>query len=141
MLGRVLGGTAGRGAEKGAVAGRWLRGTAGNAGRAPDSVATALRGQTFTSRRQFREAFWRAVADDPRLAGQFNGANRRLMSQGKAPFVTKSQQYGGRLRYELHHRTPVARGGAEYDVDNIVVVTPRYHRDALDPSYHYGGRK
>jgi hypothetical protein len=105
----------------------------------PGSVRLALEGQTFASRAEFRGAFWRAVADDPSLAGQFTRSNQRLMSQGKAPFVAESQQYGGRLRYELHHITPVSRGGAEFDLGNIAVVTPRYHRDILDTGYHYGG--
>jgi hypothetical protein len=87
----------------------------------------------------FRAAFWRAAADDPELAGQFSASNRSLMSQGQAPFVPESQQFGGRFRYELHHIVPVSRGGAEFDPDNIVVVTPRDHQEVLDPSYHYGG--
>lgn len=117
----------------------WLRGTAGNAGRVPDSVRAALDGQSFSSRADFRAAFWRAAGDDPALASQFSPSNVTLMQSGRAPIAPSSQHFGGRTRYELHHVTPVSRGGAEFDLDNIVVVTPRYHQDVLSTSYHYGG--
>ena len=29
-------------------------------------------------------------------------------------------------------------GGAVYNVDNLTIVTPRYHKEILSPSYHYG---
>lgn len=117
----------------------FLRGTAGNAGRVPASVRSALDGQTFSSREAFRRAFWRAAGDDPAIASQFSRSNQTLMRNGRAPIAPSSQHFGGRTRYELHHITPVSRGGAVYDLDNIVVVTPRYHRDVLSGSYHYGG--
>jgi hypothetical protein len=117
----------------------WLRGTAGNAGRVPGSVRAALDGQTFSSRADFRAAFWRAAGDDPALASQFSQSNVTLMQSGRAPIAPSSQHFGGRTRYELHHVTPVSRGGAEFDLNNIVVVTPRYHQDVLSTSYHYGG--
>lgn len=63
---------------------------------------TVLRARfSSSSPNEFREAFWRAAADD--------------------------------------HRTPTSRGGDPYDPDNILVVTPRYHKEVLDPLYHYGG--
>jgi RHS repeat-associated protein len=117
----------------------WLRGSSGNAGRVPDSVRTALEGQTFSSREAFRSSFWQAAADDPALAGQFSRSNVSLMSSGRAPIAPSSQHFAGRMRYELHHITPVSRGGGAYDLDNIIVATPRYHHEVLSPSYHYGG--
>ena len=47
-----------------ASASPWLRGTAGNAGRVPDSVRVALDGHSFSSRADFRAAFWRAAGDE-----------------------------------------------------------------------------
>jgi hypothetical protein len=41
-------------------------------------------------------------------------------------------------RYILHHRTPVSQGGDPFDPGNILVVTPRYHREILDKGYHSG---
>jgi hypothetical protein len=117
----------------------WLRGSSGNAGRVPESVRSALEGQTFTSREAFRSSFWQAAADDPALAGQFSRSNVSLMRSGRAPVAPSSQHFGGRIRYELHHITPVSRGGGAYDLDNIIVATPRYHHEVLSPSYHYGG--
>jgi hypothetical protein len=73
------------------------------------------------------------VASDPELVAQFTARNRALMRGGNAPFVYRAQTYGGRERYEIHHRTPKSRGGAEFDVDNLVVVTPRYHAEILNP--------
>ncbi|WP_405059209.1 hypothetical protein OG474_41690 [Kribbella sp. NBC_01505] len=117
----------------------WLRGTNGNAGLIPDSVRSALSGRTFTKWPEFREEFWKAVASDPALISKFKPENVAQMRNGNAPFVHKTQRYGGRERYEIHHRTPKSRGGAEFDLDNLVVVTPRYHAEVLNPSYHYGG--
>jgi len=31
----------------------------------------------------------------------------------------------------------VYQGGGVYDPDNIMVVTPRYHKEALDPALHF----
>ena len=39
--------------------------------------------------------------------------------------------------YNLHHVTPIHEGGGVYDLNNIYVVTPRYHQEILDPTYHY----
>lgn len=117
---------------------RWIRGTQGNAGRIPESVAQQLRGRSFASRREFRETFWKTVADDPALAAHFGSSNVTLMRRGKAPFAARTQRYGGHERYVLHHRTPVSRGGAVYDPDNIMLATPRYHQEVLDGSYHFG---
>ena len=51
----------------------------------------------------------------------------------------RTQCFAGRKRYELHHVHPRSRGGAAYDLDNIVIVTPRHHAEVLGKSYHYGG--
>jgi hypothetical protein len=60
------------------------------------------------------------------------------MRKGLAPVAPRSQHYGKHRSYVLHHRTPVARGGSRYDPDNIMVVSPRYHQEVLDGSYHFG---
>lgn len=107
----------------------------------PSSVRGTLSGRSFNSWEEFRGEFWKAVASDPELAKGFNAGNQSLMRSGRAPFVKDTQQYGGRERYELHHVVPRSRGGGTYDLDNLVVVTPRYHAEVLSPSYHYGGRR
>ncbi|HNT78901.1 MAG TPA: hypothetical protein PKH77_28170, partial [Anaerolineae bacterium] len=123
-------GTATGGENLATTSDQWLRGTDGNAGRIPGQIAEQLRGQTFNNFGEFREAFWKAVANDPDLAGQFSDANRRLMTQGQAPFATAMQQTGNgiaQLKYNLHHLQSLADGGGLYDLGNIIIVTPRYH--------------
>ncbi|MFI1919362.1 putative T7SS-secreted protein [Nocardia sp. NPDC020380] len=116
---------------------QWLRGTDGNAGWVPGQVADALRGRTFDDFNQFREAFWREVSNHPELANQFSPGNQVLMANGRAPFVVDSQSVGGATRYNLHHVNPIHNGGGVYDLDNLAVVTPRFHAEVLDPDFHY----
>lgn len=53
--------------------------------------------------------------------------------------LRKAEQWlGGQKSYILHHKTPIHQGGAVYDVDNILIVTPRYHKDILTSLYHFG---
>ncbi|MET8949134.1 RHS repeat-associated core domain-containing protein, partial [Streptomyces sp. NPDC004542] len=120
------------------VSGKWLRGSEGNAGRIPGQVAKALHGREFSSFNDFRKAFWEQVSKHPELAGQFSKSGQTAMAAGKSPFVLEGQQVPGQYRYVLHHVQPIQRGGGVYDLDNIVVVTPRYHKEILDGSYHFG---
>ena len=136
--GAARAGAATTGARALVRSGRFLRGTEGNAGIVPKSVAETLRGRSFSSADDFRETFWRAVADDPALTAQFSRSNVTRMRRGLAPIAPQNQQYGNLRSYILHHRTPVARGGDPYDPDNILVVTPRYNQEVLSPSYHFG---
>jgi RHS repeat-associated protein len=125
MPGKVIGGH-----NLPQVTGRWLRGSHGDAGRIPGQIADKLRGQSFNSFDEFREAFWKAVADDPNIAKHFDEGNLALMKQGQAPFAVPSQQTGAgwaQQKYNLHHRQSLEEGGDLYDLDNIIVVTPRYH--------------
>ncbi|MFJ2832699.1 RHS repeat-associated core domain-containing protein [Streptomyces sp. NPDC087263] len=120
------------------VSGKWLRGSEGNAGRIPGQVARGLQGQEFKSFDHFRAAFWEEVSKHPELAGQFKKSGQTAMAEGKAPFVAANQAIPGQGRYVLHHVQPIGRGGGVYDLDNLVVVTPRYHKEILDGGYHYG---
>lgn len=121
------------------ITGKWLRGSHGNAGNVPGQVASKLHGSEFKNFDAFRSAFWKSVADTPELASQFNAGNRALMKNGNAPRVSTLQKgANGSDTFQLHHAVPIQRGGGVYDLDNIVVVTPRYHDAILDPSYHYG---
>ncbi|HVU57809.1 MAG TPA: RHS repeat-associated core domain-containing protein [Puia sp.] len=122
------------------IVGNWLKGTAGNAGFVPESVAKQLRGQNFKSFDDFRAAFWKAVGNTPELLKGFRPTDISLMKQGFAPFTDPSQAAGNnrvQMVYQLHHIKPIQQGGAVYDVDNIMVVTPKYHAEVLSPNYHY----
>ncbi|GAA1380853.1 hypothetical protein GCM10009661_56360 [Catellatospora chokoriensis] len=118
--------------------GNWLRGSHGNAGVFPSQVADRLRGQSFDTFGDFREAFWREVGSDADLSAGFSPANVARMQNGNAPFVATSQHFGPGRNYVLHHVDPLQHGGGVYDMDNLVVVTPLYHSQILKPSYHYG---
>ncbi|WP_261371860.1 S-type pyocin domain-containing protein [Yersinia aldovae] len=49
-------------------------------------IADKLRGMKFSSFDRFREAFWRAVANDPELSGQFSLRNITFLKRGYAPY-------------------------------------------------------
>jgi hypothetical protein len=120
------------------IVGKWLRGTQGNAGFVPETVAQKLKGQNFKSFDDFREAFWKAVSKTPELSRQFSASNQSRMQKGLAPKAVVEQANGKQQSYELHHIDPIQRGGEVYNVDKIMVTTPAYHQEVLSPSYHKG---
>ncbi|MGF6488583.1 hypothetical protein ABH904_002356 [Pseudomonas frederiksbergensis] len=112
------------------VSGIWL----GDAARAegapiPAQIADKLRSMEFRNFHGFRRAFWRAVAADVELRAQFTPIDLHLMKMGKAPFPLPEDRNGGRIKFEIHHLVEVAQGGAVYDMDNLVVMTPKRHID------------
>lgn len=121
-----------------AIKNKWLKGSDGNAGFFPKSIADKMRGKNYPNFDKFREDFWRNVANDPKLANQFSKQNQALMKNGKAPKVKNIQTLGEHNTYQLHHNTPINKGGKVYDFDNLTIVTPRYHKEILSPAYHLG---
>ncbi len=119
------------------VTGKWLKGTDGNVGIVPKQIADKLRGKTFKSFDKLRNQFWITVSTESTLASQFSKSNITRMTGGLAPIALESQWLGENKSYILHHRTPIQQGGGVYQLDNLVVVTPRYHKEILDPAYHY----
>ncbi|MEX1653959.1 putative T7SS-secreted protein [Streptomyces pseudovenezuelae] len=119
------------------VDGQWLKGSEGNAGRIPGQVARELQGREFESFDKFRRAFWEEVSRHEELAGQFDKSGQTSMADGRSPYAPAAQHHG-QGRYVLHHVQPIQRGGGVYDLDNLVVVTPRYHAEILDGGYHFG---
>jgi hypothetical protein len=110
------------------LTGTWL----GNKTRAegaaiPSHIADQLRGQRFTSFDRLREEIWKAVSNDPELSKQFNGDNLDTIRGAAAPFARLVDQVGNRKKFEIHHTHEVAKGGAVYDLDNLVVMTPKQH--------------
>ena len=119
------------------INGKWMRGTDANIGLFPKRIADKLKGRQFKNFKEVRTEFWKTVADDPELFNQFGRSSKSEMLKGNSPFALKTQQVGGRIKYELHHKIPIHDGGGVYDIDNLIIVSPRYHKEILDPAYHF----
>ncbi|MEE1921657.1 S-type pyocin domain-containing protein [Pseudomonas sp. 148P] len=117
------------------ISGTWL-GTAGTqqGSPIPSRIADHLRGRTFSNWDRMREAIWKAVAADAELSQQFIPSNVVRMREGLAPMATSQEHNKSKKSFELHHVHQIAKGGAVYDIDNIVVMTPKQHAEA-----HKGG--
>lgn len=102
----------------------------------PSRIADKLRGRRFSSFDRLREAFWREVAADPVLNKHFTAFNLREMRAGNAPIAPTTQTVGARRKFEMHHVKEIAKGGAVYDLDNIVVMTASRHIN-----HHSGGNQ
>ncbi|MGF6487302.1 S-type pyocin domain-containing protein [Pseudomonas frederiksbergensis] len=103
------------------VVGRWLEAASqGDGAPIPSQIAEQLRGRQFRNFRAFREAFWKAVPTDMELAKSFDQGSLNEMNKGRAPFVRVADRAGKRVKFELHHSTALASGGALYDSDNLV---------------------
>ncbi|WP_236178477.1 MULTISPECIES: S-type pyocin domain-containing protein [Pseudomonas] len=110
------------------VAGSWLGAASTPEGAPiPAQIADTLRGREFSSFRAFRRAFWKAVASDERLSGEFKRLNRIDMRDGLSPSTDPAEHAGKRKKMEIHHANPVSEGGAVYDVDNLRLMTPKQH--------------
>jgi hypothetical protein len=110
------------------VLGTWLgEATRGAGAPIPSHIADQLRGQAFSNFHRFREALWKTVAADPELSKQFSTSNLKHMRKGRSPFPLPADQVGGRVKLELHHKQTVAAGGAVYDMENLVIMTPKQH--------------
>lgn len=66
---------------------------------------------------------------------------KAMKKVGKAPTARVGQWHGKIKSYNLHHKRPIHQGGRVYDFNNIVIVTPRYHKEILNKEYHYGRGK
>jgi hypothetical protein len=125
------------------ASGPMVSGTHGNAGKIPQSIADRMSGREYRNFKEFRQDLWREVAASP-YAEEFsyNSANLGLMRDGKSPLARVEQHHIGpratTRKYELHHLEPIQNGGAVYDMNNIVVVSPKFHKEILDPTVHYG---
>ena len=110
-----------------------------------EEIADKLREKQYNNFDEFRNDFWKAVAETD-YANEFliNGdpKNYYRMKNGGAPLVVSNQAINGSFTYQLHHIIPINQGGSVYSVDNLVVVTPRYHAEILIPEVHgYNGFK
>lgn len=95
----------------------------------PTRIADQLRGRMYGRWDKMREEIWKALASDPELSKHFKAISLNKMRNGGAPF-TEEGLAGKRRVLELHHIHPVAEGGAVYDIDNLLIMTPRAHIDS-----------
>nr|WP_273224274.1 HNH endonuclease signature motif containing protein [Pseudomonas sp.] len=95
----------------------------------PSQIADQLRGREFRNFRAFREAFWKAVVKDPVLSVQFTPPNLSRMSVGKAAKTRGYDAVGQRSVFEIHHVHEVAKGGDVYNLENMLILTPKRHID------------
>lgn len=112
------------------VSGIWLGAASqGEGAPIPAHIADQLRGREFKNWRAFREAFWKAVANDSELSKQFDPSILETMKKGRAPIARDGEQVGKRVKIELHHKVYIAFGGKIYDFDNLSAMTPKRHVD------------
>lgn len=114
-----------------------LRGSHKNAGLIPKEIGEKLVRRNFKDFKDFKEQFWLTVSES-KYVTEFGPTNLSHMRKGNAPFTLNTQALGKRNRYELHHIQPISQGGGVYDLDNLMIVTPRFHLEVLEKGYHRG---
>ncbi|MCL6310363.1 S-type pyocin domain-containing protein [Pseudomonas syringae] len=111
-----------------AVTATWLRGpTASQPAPIPSSVAEKLSGRPFASFTKLREAIWLEVSKDPELSRHLGELNLQELSNKRAPRAPLADRVGKRVKYEIHHKHRVSEGGSVYDLDNLIIMTPKDH--------------
>jgi hypothetical protein len=100
----------------------------------PGQIAKRMRGMDFKNFDDFRETFWKMVANDPVLRQGWTLRNLQRMENGLAPFVAPSERVGGGSNavYQLNHKQAIKNAGEVYNLDNIEVVSPRLHGEIGD---------
>ncbi|WP_149766754.1 bacteriocin immunity protein [Paracoccus thiocyanatus] len=93
----------------------------------PASVAEKLEGRRFGSFDSYPRAFWKAVAAEPELLGQFDEFAQDRIRNGLAPSAPYGDSAGLRDRWEMDHIEPLWRDGKLYDSENLQLMTPKSH--------------
>jgi hypothetical protein len=96
----------------------------------PAQIASKLRGKKFSSFGAFRRRLWQLIGRSPLFEKQFTLADLLAMRRGLAPVAQKSEQVGSRRKFEIHHMTSIHNGGAVYDVENMLILAPKFHIEA-----------
>jgi len=122
---RSVKGTATGGEFLSKVKGPWLKGK--DSGLIPKQIANKLKGREFKNFKQFRKSFWKEISKDKSLFSNFSKANQKKIRQGLSPIAPKNQWHGKRRSYELHHIVPINKTAKVYDMDNLLVTSPKLH--------------
>lgn len=70
------------------------------------------------------------IGRSPLFEGQFDLGDLLVMRRGLALVANDNEQVGSRVKYEIHHVQKIDDGGDVYDVDNVRILSPRYHIEA-----------
>lgn len=109
----------------------------GSLGIIPKEIRDKLIDKQFNSFDEFRQEFWKTVAKSS-YSTEFNNRNIARMLKGNAPIAPKAEHYGKNKSYILHHKQPIDKGGEVYNLDNLIITSPKMHQNILDPAYHFG---
>ncbi|MGM9934905.1 RHS repeat-associated core domain-containing protein [uncultured Clostridium sp.] len=102
----------------------------GDIGVIPQEIKDRLNNRRFNNFDELRAALWKEIGNSE-YATEFRKSGQTLMKGGRAPFSSSG-------RYSIHHKQPIAKGGGVYDLDNLIIVSPKMHKIILDPKYHFG---
>ncbi|MOA56368.1 Colicin-E9 [compost metagenome] len=67
------------------------------------------------------------MANDLDLSSNLSRLSKIEAEKGLAAKAPIAEHVGKRTKYELHHVTPISENGAIYDIDNIMILTPKAH--------------
>jgi len=95
----------------------------------PARIAEKLRGRRFGRFDRLREAIWMEIAADEVFKQHLELLDADNMRNGAAPYAPENQWVGRRMKIEIHHKHEIASGGAVYDLDNLLLMTPQVHID------------
>jgi len=98
----------------------------------PAQIATKMRGKRYSSFGAFRRRLWQLIGRSPAFEAQFELGELLTMRRGLALVVDPDERVGGRIKYEIHHIERIADGGGVYDVDNMRIVSPKFHVEIHD---------
>ncbi|MBA6100193.1 S-type pyocin domain-containing protein [Pseudomonas juntendi] len=93
----------------------------------PARIAERLRGRRFSRFDKLREAVWKEIVADEVFRVHLSRVDIQSMENGTAPYSRKEDRVGKRMKLEIHHKHEIAEGGAVYDLDNLVLMTPKVH--------------
>ncbi|QHG66819.2 S-type pyocin domain-containing protein [Pseudomonas putida] len=95
----------------------------------PAQIASKLRGKKYSSFGAFRRRLWQLIGRSPIFEKQFQLGDLLIMRRGLALLADPDERVGGRIKYEIHHVKRIADGGGVYDVDNMRIMSPKFHAE------------
>ena len=97
----------------------------------PPEIANKFIGREFNTFDKFKAELYKEIGNS-KYAKQFNVSNQRALNNGNAPFAPKDYKTGSnqnQIRYNIHHIHPVEDGGDVYNLDNLIILSPKTHKE------------